>query len=188
VLDDAGCGTRTCDSIFLTPYDIHRARAFVKSTVNYPSRPPHRVQPGTFAVPHREAKNDFAWMDIQGIARHTGLNASSSAAPAGHALTSSASGSAATTAVDAAASGAAAPPAVLVEVIEPSPARGGVFPLTRQMATLAETFVMPDTHLIYAGTWYTLAFFGSVIAWVRFRRRTQLTGRHAQRRYYPGQN
>jgi len=151
--------------------------------------PIHRVQPGTFAVPHREAKNDFAWMDIQGIARHTGLNASG-AAPAGDALTSSASDSAATTAVDATASGTVAPPAVLVEVIEPSPARSGTFPLTRQMATLAETFVMPDTHLIYAGTWYTLAFFGSVIAWVRFRRRTQLTrtGRQAQRRYYPGQN
>lgn len=62
-------------------------------------------------------------------------------------------------------------PIVMMETVDPLPARPGQYPLTKQMTSLADTYVMPHTHLIYAGTWYTLAAFGSLIAWYRFKRR-----------------
>lgn len=61
----------------------------------------------------------------------------------------------------------------MMEAVDPLPARPGQYPLTKQMASLADTYVMPHTHLIYAGTWYTLAAFGAMIAWYRFKRRVR---------------
>lgn len=61
----------------------------------------------------------------------------------------------------------------MVEAVDPLPSRPGQYPLTKQMASLADTYVMPHTHLIYAGTWYTLAAFGGMIAWYRFKRRVR---------------
>jgi cytochrome oxidase assembly protein ShyY1 len=66
---------------------------------------------------------------------------------------------------------------VLVEAVEPPAQAGaaapaspdGPFPFPRPAASLYETFVMPSTHLIYSGTWFTLAALGAVITRARFR-------------------
>lgn len=44
------------------------------------------------------------------------------------------------------------------------------FPLQKPLSVYREFFVMPWTHLVYCGTWFTLAAFGVVLTWFRFRR------------------
>ena len=72
------------------------------------------------------------------------------------------------------ASGAAIP--FFIEAIEPLPPSPRMFPLTRTLASLADVHVMPETHLIYAGTWFTLAAFGAAIVYARFRVKVGVSG------------
>lgn len=59
---------------------------------------------------------------------------------------------------------------ILVEAIRPPPERAGEYPFTKIAANLAETYVMPMTHIVYAGTWYTLAAAGTALTYLRFRK------------------
>lgn len=68
-------------------------------------------------------------------------------------------------------------PIVLIESVDPAPTKQNVFPLTKQLQTLAETYVMPSTHLVYAATWYTLSLFGAAIAYYRFKKPIKVGGR-----------
>ena len=65
-------------------------------------------------------------------------------------------------------------------MIAPLPPGPGVFPITRQLAAFADVHVMPETHLIYAATWFTLAVCGAAIVYGRFGRRAA-GGRGARR-------
>jgi cytochrome oxidase assembly protein ShyY1 len=119
-----------------------------------------RTQPGSWAVKHYPERSEFTWMDLPSIAEHTGT------------LRRGPQTDRAT--VDA--------PLVrlplLVEAIEPYPTSGSggkggggpARPLTKQLSSFAETYVMPHSHLIYSGTWYTLSLFGAVITYTRFLR------------------
>lgn len=114
------------------------------------------LQPGSWAVKHYPERSEFTWLDLPSIAEHTGT------------LRRGPQTDRAT--VDA--------PLVrlplLVEAIEPYPQTGGkggpLRPLTKQLSAFAETYVMPHSHLIYSGTWYTLSLFGAVITYTRFLR------------------
>jgi cytochrome oxidase assembly protein ShyY1 len=102
--------------------------------------------PGKWAVEHAQPEGGhFTWLDTRSIAER----AAADGAPL--------------------ATGTDGQP-LLVEAVEPLPAARGVFPITRQLSTFYATHVMPETHIIYAATWYTLAAAGAAIAWYRFRR------------------
>ena len=62
----------------------------------------------------------------------------------------------------------------IIEVIRPFPdrARGSPWPVTRQLAAMRDAYVAPHTHLIYAGTWLTLATYGALATAARFRGRS----------------
>lgn len=96
-----------------------------------------------WGVKHYPERREFSWMDLPAMAEATGCG--------GQRL-------------------------LFVEAVTPPPpgrpAAGAVPPpLTKQPASLAETHVMPTTHIVYAGTWYTLAAFGAAITYAKFLRR-----------------
>jgi surfeit locus 1 family protein len=108
-------------------------------------------KPGVWAVPHGGGATSgsardavFAHIDVRGLAAAAGLDAARGDE------------------VDA-----------LVEVIRPFPdrAHGSPWPVTRQIAAMRDAYTAPHTHLIYAGTWLTLAAYGAVTTAARFRGR-----------------
>jgi len=45
------------------------------------------------------------------------------------------------------------------------------WPASRTLEEFEQFHVMPETHFVYAVTWYSLAIFGTVATWLRFRKR-----------------
>ena len=146
-----------------------------------------------WAVGHYPDRNTYSWIDLPAIAAHCdvggGLPQQTQVLPTGGAATlhdqtraltpgaaprddknnSIGTGSGGDNLTSTASS---TPPLFYIEAVDALPKRKGIFPLTRQMESMAEAHVMPDTHLIYAATWYTLAACGAAIMFARFRRGT----------------
>mmetsp|Transcript_33946 Transcript_33946/g.44789 ORF Transcript_33946/g.44789 Transcript_33946/m.44789 type:complete len:330 (-) Transcript_33946:668-1657(-) len=51
------------------------------------------------------------------------------------------------------------------------------WPYSKQLHEFEVFHVMPETHAVYAITWYSLACFGTVATWLRFRKRVPLPSR-----------
>lgn len=45
----------------------------------------------------------------------------------------------------------------------------GTYPKPKRIADIEQFYVMPQTHLMYAATWYSLAAFATVITYNRFK-------------------
>lgn len=120
-----------------------------------------------WAVKHYPERREFSWMDLPAMAAACGMAPPTPPAAAAAAPSSTLQ---------------PAPPAhtapahhLFVEAIMPHPERpaprAAPLPLTKQAASLADTYVMPLTHLVYGGTWYTLAACGVAITYSKFFRR-----------------
>lgn len=71
---------------------------------------------------------------------------------------------------------------LLIELIQPFPDASVPpqqrYPITRQLSQLSEAYVDPQTHVIYAFTWFTLSVFGYFLT----KRRFKVSARGAMRK------
>jgi surfeit locus 1 family protein len=129
--------------------------------------------PGSFAPTHSPERGIYTFFDVPVLAAACGLKVGAGEEgskdyalllEAVEPLVFTPAAAPASSATAAAASAAAA--SVAARPVSSSP-----FPLPRPIASLYDAYVMPSTHLIYAGTWYTLAVVAASVAMSKGRRR-----------------
>jgi cytochrome oxidase assembly protein ShyY1 len=101
------------------------------------------IQANTFSPEHDANSKQLLWVDLPALARAVGA-----VTPAGKLP-------------------------VLLEVAVPN---DGVFcedcslPTPKRISDIEQLYVTPETHLMYAATWYSLAAFASGLTYMRFRK------------------